>query len=78
MLSIHKLFDDAWDFAIRHGAGPRSRMEWARRPKLSASARVTRHFMKYQRQMQNAESSGHGIQERARRVRQMEKNNVSN
>ena len=78
MLNISKLFDDAWDFAIKHGAGPQARVAWARAPKKRATERVTRHFMKHQRQLQNAKSSGHGLQERARRIRQMEKNNESN
>lgn len=76
MNSLEKLFDEAWDFTIKYGAGPQARMAWARRPKLTANQRVMQHFMKHQRQMQNAESSGHGLQERARRIRQMEKNNA--
>ena len=53
MLNISKLFDDAWDFAIKHGAGPQARVAWARAPKKRATERVTRHFMKHQRQLRD-------------------------
>ncbi len=67
MNDIQQLFTMMWIFKAR-GLDSRS---WAVMPKKSASERVTRHFMRHQRQLQNAKNSGIGFNESQRRRRQI-------
>jgi hypothetical protein len=68
-LNIDKLFEDAYIGVAQHG-GIANLTTYARSPKHSASVRVTRHFMKHQRQLENAKKSGIGERETARRRKQ--------
>lgn len=65
-MTIIELFDMAW-MGHMQWDGLRNLRVYATAPKLSANARVMRHFMKHQRQMQNAAKSGIGDRETARR-----------
>lgn len=65
--TIEQLWDAAIDFRILHG----ELRHWATKPKSAASVRVTRHFLKHQRQLGNAAKSGIGFAETQRRRRQI-------
>lgn len=67
-MNIDDLLLDAYEGHVRFG-GIRSLQRYAMSPKLPASSRVMRHFMRHQRQLENAKKSGIGDRECARRRR---------